>query len=57
MKFLIEVFGENQLTALQEALGYTLHKEPLFEKAFMLIGDGANGKSTFLNLLANFSRP
>ena len=51
LKFLTEVFGENQLTALQEALGYTLHKTPLFEKAFMLIGDGANGKSTFLNLL------
>jgi putative DNA primase/helicase len=50
-KFLIDVFGENQLIALQEALGYTLLKTPLFEKAFMLIGDGANGKSTFLNLL------
>jgi P4 family phage/plasmid primase-like protien len=53
-KFLVEVFGETQLVALQEALGYTLHKEPLFEKAFMLIGDGANGKSTFLNLLQAF---
>jgi P4 family phage/plasmid primase-like protien len=53
-KFLIDVFGENQLTALQEALGYTLHKQTLFEKAFMLIGDGANGKSTFLNLLQIF---
>jgi len=51
LKFLIDVFGENQLIALQEALGYTLHKQPLFEKAFMFIGDGANGKSTFLNLL------
>jgi P4 family phage/plasmid primase-like protien len=57
LKFLIEVFGENQLIALQEALGYTLHKEPLFEKAFMLIGDGANGKSTFLNLLQAFLGP
>ncbi len=56
LTFLNEVFGENQLTALQEALGYTLHKEPLFEKAFMLIGDGANGKSTFLNLLQIFTR-
>ena len=54
LKFLTEVFGENQLTALQEALGYTLHKAPLFEKAFMLIGEGANGKSTFLNLLQTF---
>jgi putative DNA primase/helicase len=54
LKFSGEVFGENQLNALQEALGYTLHKEPLFEKAFMLIGDGANGKSTFLNLLQIF---
>jgi P4 family phage/plasmid primase-like protien len=54
IKFLTEVFGEKQLTALQEALGYTLHKYPLFEKAFMLIGDGANGKSTFLNLLQTF---
>lgn len=53
-KFLIDVFGENQFIALQEALGYTLLKQPLFEKAFMLIGDGANGKSTFLNLLQTF---
>lgn len=53
-KFLLDVFGDQQLTALQESLGYTLLKQPLFEKAFMLIGDGANGKSTFLNLLQAF---
>lgn len=52
--FLKDVFGEQQLLALQEAIGYTLLKEMPFHKAFMLIGDGSNGKSTFLNLLQRF---
>ena len=54
MKFLTEVFGEQQLTALQDCLGYTLLKQHLFEIAFMLLGEGANGKSKFLGLLQTF---
>jgi putative DNA primase/helicase len=53
-KFLSEIFGESQLTALQEAIGYTLLKSMPFHKAFMLLGDGSNGKSTFLTLLQTF---
>jgi P4 family phage/plasmid primase-like protien len=53
-KFLLDVFGEKQIIALQEAIGYTLLKSMPFHKAFMLLGDGSNGKSTFLNLLQTF---
>ena len=45
---------EIRLISLQEAIGYTLLKEMRFHKAFMLIGDGSDGKSTFLNLLQRF---
>jgi putative DNA primase/helicase len=36
---------------LFEIIGYTLYPEIKFRKAFMLVGEGANGKSTFINLI------
>ena len=36
---------------LFEAIGYTLYPEIKFRKAFMLVGEGRNGKSTFINLV------
>ena len=36
---------------LFEILGYTLYPEVKFRKAFMLVGEGKNGKSTFVNLV------
>jgi putative DNA primase/helicase len=36
---------------LFEAIGYCLFPEYPFNKAFMLVGDGSNGKSTFLRLV------
>jgi putative DNA primase/helicase len=54
LKFLTEVFGEDQLPVVQEFMGYCLHKAMPFHKAIMLIGEGRNGKSTFLNLLTAF---
>jgi len=36
---------------LFEVLGYTLYPEVKFRKAFMLVGEGKNGKSTFVNLV------
>jgi len=42
---------------LQEAVGYTLKNGYIYQKAFMLVGDGANGKSTFLSLVIIFLGP
>jgi putative DNA primase/helicase len=36
---------------LFEIIGYCLYPEYHFNKAFMLVGDGSNGKSTFLRLV------
>jgi putative DNA primase/helicase len=38
----------------EELFGYALIPNVIFEKAFMLTGSGANGKSTFLTLLEKF---
>ena len=54
LKFLTEVLGENQLPLIQEGFGYCLYKDMPFHKIFMLVGDGANGKSTLLELLKRF---
>jgi len=51
LKFLEEVVGPDQMEILQEYLGYCLYKNMLFHKALLLVGDGSNGKTTFLNLL------
>ena len=50
-RFLNEVAFPEDLPALQEVVGYTLWKAYPAHIAVMLIGDGSNGKSTFINLL------
>lgn len=50
-EFLSDIVREEDLTALQEMMGYALLADQPFEKAWMLLGSGENGKSTFLNLL------
>lgn len=57
MQFLDEVFSgdadaEDKKAAISQALGYTLITSCHLEKFFMLIGNGANGKSVLLNVLA-----
>jgi len=42
--------GEKWIT-LFEIIGYALYPEIKFRKAFMLVGEGRNGKSTFINLV------
>ena len=39
---------------LEEMMGYCLIPTTKFQKAFILYGDGANGKSTFLDMLISF---
>lgn len=53
-KFLKEIVEEEDIILLQEFAGYCLLKNYFIHKSFMLVGEGANGKSTFLNLLRAF---
>lgn len=41
-------------SVLYELAGFCLHKKYFLEKAFMFVGDGANGKSKTLSLLKEF---
>jgi len=50
-EFLTDIVREEDIVALQEMMGYALLADQPFEKAWMLLGSGENGKSTFLNLL------
>ena len=38
---------------LEEAIGYSFYRRNELSKAFFLTGDGANGKSTFLDMVKN----
>ena len=53
-KFISEIVKKEDIENLQEFAGYCLWRDYHIQKAFMLIGDGENGKSTFLTLLKTF---
>lgn len=55
MQFLDEVFmGEkDDVDFIQEAVGYAFHKSIPTPAVFFLIGNGSNGKSVFINTIAN----
>ena len=53
-KFITEIVNEEDVNLLQEMVGYCLYKDLPFQKAFMLIGEGANGKSVLINVLKEF---
>jgi len=53
-KFLSEIVDSKDLQVLEELFGYCLHRTYLIQKSFMLLGIGANGKSTLLGLLVVF---
>lgn len=50
-EFVGEVVHEDDVKLIQEMFGYCLLKDYPYAKAFMLLGSGANGKSTLLDLL------
>ena len=54
--FLKEVANNDEKTEklLKELVGYCLFPRNILRKTFFLIGNGGNGKSTFLNLLSKF---
>ncbi len=49
--FIREIVDEEDAKVLQEFAGYTLLRDCRYQKALMLVGSGANGKTTFLNIL------
>lgn len=53
-RFLAEVFPKDALLLAEELVGYLLRPTTKFQKAVMLLGDGANGKSTFISMLMAF---
>jgi len=53
-KFLKEVLVEEDIPPLLEFIGYSCIPEQKFHKALMLVGDGANGKSTLIELVRSF---
>ena len=52
-KFISEVMNarETSIKLLQEMTGYILYSDSSLQKCFFLMGDGANGKSVFLNVI------
>lgn len=53
-KFFSEVLAEGDVKIMQELFGYCLLKSYIIQRAFMFVGEGANGKSTALSLLRAF---
>lgn len=55
-KFLDDISNNDKQirTLLEELIGYTLLPDCRFQKAFILVGQGANGKSAFLKMLSDF---
>lgn len=52
--FLHDILHKDDIDIMWKVIGFCLYRGYPFQKAFMLLGDGANGKSTLLNALAQF---
>lgn len=52
--FLYEILPASDVPVMWEVIGYLLYRGYPFQKAFMLLGEGANGKSTLLRALREF---
>lgn len=51
--FLFDVLHRDDVSIMWELIGYCLYRGYPFQKAFMMVGDGANGKSTLLKVVRN----
>jgi putative DNA primase/helicase len=51
LEFLEQVLYKDDIPIIQEMFGYCFYKPYVYQKAFMMVGSGANGKSTLLSLL------
>lgn len=56
-QFISEIVGPDDVPLMYEALAYTLVPGYPIQKAFMFVGAGNNGKSTFINMLQAFIGP
>jgi len=52
--FLHSIVEDKDVTTLYRLIAHTLPKEYIGEKAAMLLGDGQNGKTIFLNMIERF---
>ena len=54
--FLKTISNNNKETEqlIKEVIGYCIYPKNIFRKSFFLIGNGGNGKSTYLNLINKF---
>lgn len=50
-QFFHDVLPDDVVQTMYEIIGYCLIPTTMYQKAFMFTGDGANGKSTLINLL------
>ncbi len=50
-KFMSEIVNNEDLPLMEEMAGYCLLRDYPLHKAFLLLGEGRNGKSTWVNLL------
>ncbi len=53
-KFLTEILKPEDIDVMLELFGYCLLRQLPIQKAFLLVGEGANGKSTLIELLRAF---
>ena len=53
-QFIHEIIYDDDISTLQEFIGFCLYRKYLFHRACMFIGDGKNGKSTLLKLIMTF---
>lgn len=52
LEFLEEILYKEDIPVVQELFGYCFYKPYVYQKAFMMVGGGANGKSTLLSILS-----
>lgn len=51
--FIDQIFNEDQKQTIQEWLGYYFHRQYIFKKAIIFVGEGDTGKTTFLEVITN----
>ena len=53
-KFVGEVFGVDKVDSIYDFIGYLLMPTVKYQRALILVGEGSNGKTTFLEALITF---
>ncbi len=53
-QFFSEILNSKDIPVIEELFGYCLWRQYPIQKAFLLVGEGSNGKSTLIELLRTF---